>query len=344
MAVFFRFEESFFQEEKRAGFEISSLMKRCWAAGMQSLSDMSKVCERHGIEWFAFCGTLLGSVRHHGFIPWDDDVDVAMKRSDYMKFLQYAPKEMPSFYTIETYDEYDWNEQQDYVSDYDGITRINTTRLPDFNPEHLEYFHGFPYPAGIDLYPLDYISEDPTEDALMKELHRLLNYLRLRIKEPVSAERNLEFLRWENFSEEVRTGIINIEETLGQEIDKAGDILLQLDLILDAVSSMFSGSGSEKLAFLRHYIYDDSSFIFDKKWFEERVRLPFESGIIYAPSEFDRVLKSNYGEDYLRPSTAGVHEYPFYKKWEYRVREHVRKNPELSEIMSPYYYPDIERC
>ena len=286
MVVSFDFDEAFFLEENRCGFEISSLMKRCWAAGLQTIIDMSKVCERHNIQWFAFCGTLLGGVRHHGFIPWDDDVDICMKREDYMKFLQYAPAELPSYYTVETYDEYDYNEKENYVADYDGITRINTTRLPDFNPDRMKYFHGFPYPSGIDLYPLDCISDNPDEDNLMKELHRLLNYIRVKIKERVDEEHNLELLRWENLTEEVKIKISEIEEVFGQEIDRDEDILLQLDLYLDAVSSMFNASGTERLAFLRHYIYDESSFIFKRESFDRQIKIPFESGIISAPADF----------------------------------------------------------
>ncbi len=342
MEVSFNFGEDFFLEEKRGGFKVSSLMKRCWAAGMQTIADMSKVCERHNIQWFAFCGTLLGGVRHHGFIPWDDDVDIAMKRADYMRFLQYAPYELPSFYTVETYDEYDYNDMQNYVADYDGITRINTSRLPDFNPEHMNYFHGFPYPSGIDLYPLDYISDNPEEDSIMKELHKLLNYIRLKIKEKADENHNLDFLRWENIEEDVKEKVYEIEELLGQEMDKNGDILIQLDMLLDAVSSMFAGTGSDRLAFLRHYIYKDGNFVFREKWFEKQVKIPFESGVIYAPDGFDEVLKVNYGANYMIPSTVSVHEYPYYKKWEARVKEYAESNPEISEIMSAYYYPDIE--
>ena len=172
-------------------------------------------------------------------------------------------------------------------------------------------------------------------------MHKLLNYIRLRIKERVAEDHNLELLKWDNLTEEIKSRIFEIEEIMGQEIDKEGDILLQLDIYLDAVSSMFEESGTDRLAFLRHYIYDEADFVFNKEYFDREVKIPFESGIINAPNGFDEVMKINYGANYIMPAKAGVHEYPYYKKWEYWIRDYVQKNPELGEIMSPYYYPDI---
>ena len=81
--------------EYREGFFVEEKMKRAWAAEMEVLKEIDRICNAHGIQYFADSGTLLGAVRHKGFIPWDDDIDIAMKREDYQKFLAVAPKELP---------------------------------------------------------------------------------------------------------------------------------------------------------------------------------------------------------------------------------------------------------
>ncbi|MBQ3376643.1 MAG: LicD family protein, partial [Synergistaceae bacterium] len=56
------------------------------------------ICEKHNLRYFAIGGTCIGAVRHHGFIPWDDDMDVAMPYEDYVKFFEVAPSELPEKY------------------------------------------------------------------------------------------------------------------------------------------------------------------------------------------------------------------------------------------------------
>ena len=61
------------------------------------------VCEKNKIKYFAVGGTALGAVRHQGFIPWDDDIDLAMPRNEYERFLNVAPKYLPANMFLQTH-------------------------------------------------------------------------------------------------------------------------------------------------------------------------------------------------------------------------------------------------
>ena len=69
---------SFFLPESREGFYVSDMMKRYWAAQLKVLHEIRAICARHDIPWYADYGSLIGAVRHGGYIPWDDDFDICM--------------------------------------------------------------------------------------------------------------------------------------------------------------------------------------------------------------------------------------------------------------------------
>ena len=82
------FDKDFFEKEERCGFTIEPMMKSVWAAQLEVLEKIDRICKENGIKYFADWGTLLGAVRHKGFIPWDDDMDICMLRPDYLRFIQ----------------------------------------------------------------------------------------------------------------------------------------------------------------------------------------------------------------------------------------------------------------
>ena len=82
--------DNFLEEEEREGYLVSGDMKQVWAVELDLLSQMITLLEEKGLSYFIHGGTLLGAIRHKGFIPWDDDLDILMPRSDFDRLCDIA--------------------------------------------------------------------------------------------------------------------------------------------------------------------------------------------------------------------------------------------------------------
>lgn len=94
--------EEFFNAEYRNGYYVSEKQKKVWAIELDLVKKFTDVCEKYSLNYFMDGGTLLGAVRHKGFIPWDDDIDVIMPREDYNKLFEIAEREFEFPYFFQT--------------------------------------------------------------------------------------------------------------------------------------------------------------------------------------------------------------------------------------------------
>ena len=155
------FSDKYFDGEVRDGFFIESKMKRAWAAQLEVLDEIRRICQANNIRYFADWGTLLGAVRHQGFVPWDDDLDICMLRDDYNRFLEIAPGQLSSYFELKSL----YNDPT-----HDNVKcRVITGRSMNFSPEYLNRFHECPYIVGVDIFPVDYIPSDETDAAKLLE-------------------------------------------------------------------------------------------------------------------------------------------------------------------------------
>ena len=91
-----------FKDETICNYFVSSNVKKLWNKQLEMLDMLDKVCEKYNITYYGDSGTLIGAIRHKGYIPWDDDIDIAMKREDYNKFLEVASKEFKDPFLVQT--------------------------------------------------------------------------------------------------------------------------------------------------------------------------------------------------------------------------------------------------
>ena len=102
--------DKFLEGEIRDGFYVENMMKKAWAAQLEVLNEVDKICRQYDIKYFADWGTLLGAIRHKGFVPWDDDMDITMKRQDYIRFCQIVQQQQGEIEIINVHTDSDWTD------------------------------------------------------------------------------------------------------------------------------------------------------------------------------------------------------------------------------------------
>lgn len=94
--------QSFLEPEIRCDYTVTEEMKKIWTVELDLLSEFKRICEKYNLRYFVFGGTMLGAVRHNGFIPWDDDIDVIMPMNDYKRLQTIAKDEFYEPYCLQT--------------------------------------------------------------------------------------------------------------------------------------------------------------------------------------------------------------------------------------------------
>lgn len=134
---------------------------------LQMLKDVVKVCDDNNIAYMLSSGTLLGAVRHGGFIPWDDDIDIYMPLPDYKRFLKIAQKELGIKYFVQNY-----KTEKNYAEMWTQIRANGTTSMPV-----KEYKYDIHFGMCMDIFPVVGVSNDEKrrkKQAKALELNRLL--------------------------------------------------------------------------------------------------------------------------------------------------------------------------
>lgn len=295
------FPKSYFEDEVRDGFYVSSMIKRSWAVQLEVLEVVDKICKKHNLQYFADGGTLLGAVRHGGFIPWDDDLDICMKREDYEIFAKVALAELPEGYVMLNFEQ---SLKENYIYT-NFIIRICNGRTIHLNKESLDRFHGFPYIAGIDIFSLDGVAPTEKADEMLQNEIETISTMADVIDDMELKEK--------------RDYLLQTEKTFGVKFDRNKPLGAQFYMLADKLCGTYQEKDVKYLTNMAfRTLYD---FKIPKEYYADVVMFPFEHIKIPVPVGYDAFLKTKYG-DYMRPvHSGGGHDYPFYLKQQEIVEE-----------------------
>ncbi len=309
-----QFPERYFEDEVREGFFVPSMIKRAWAAELDVLAQIDRICTKYNIQYFAEWGTLLGAVRHNGFIPWDDDLDIGMKRADYERFLQVAGNELPEGYKI--------NNLRTRSDFHLFLARVMNTGHMCYEDEHLKKFHEFPYIAGVDIFLMDYVSRDEQEEKIRDTLADygivLADYIaekKIGINEAKEGLRKLNQSGFPRFEYDISCiGRWLCDDENDDAVKEYIETLHQTMYIqAERLFTKFSDEESDELTQLFPFGLRRREHRYPKEFYSDCIRLPFENTTIPVPIGYDAMLKRRYGDYIVVRKDCGGHGYPFYE-------------------------------
>lgn len=305
--------EEFYEAEVRDGFYIPSEMKRYWASMLEVYDQVARVCRKHGLNFYADYGTLIGAVRHGGFIPWDDDFDISMMREDYMTFLKIAEKELPEGYKVLSI----YNNHKSHTF----LGRVVNHDFISTEEDFLKANHNCPYANGIDIFPIDHFDYDEKTNEYQKILIRGFDEMAALIDEDETDIHNLPG--------EIIDRIHYLCDICNFQFENGKPIKQQMLIFSDRLYSLF---GKESPYVAHMYFWETSGRqVYPKEYYSDHVMLPFECTYIPVPVAYDKILTECYGSGYIRPvRSGGVHDYPLYTV----QREYMR------EAVNKVYYPE----
>lgn len=252
-------------------FKVTKQRRAVWRTELEMLEEFKRVCKKHHLRYFAFGGTMLGAIRHKGFIPWDDDIDLAMLRSDYDKLRTVANKEFKKPYFFQT----DYNDR--LFRGHAQLRKSDTTGIM-IEEMNCKYNQGI----FIDIFPLD---EYPADDVLRKKQQTRLFFIGGTLR--------------------------NYYRNTGKFFEKIDHILAGIIVWLHGGPAKFfakyekiarqyndKGNGIVGALSVNYGKEVDYMRIEDLQKFKD---MPFEDTNISMPLTYDEILTQHFG-DYMKPA------------------------------------------
>ena len=272
-------DDNFFFEEERCGHIVTSEVKKLWSVQLSCLAQLQVICKKHNLKYYACAGTLLGAVRHKGYIPWDDDIDVCMFEEDYLRFCEIAPQELKSPFFFQNY-----RTQPGYGPSLSRIRRSDTTGCTEYEKELAN--SGYNCGIFIDIFPLFSVSSY----SIVRRI-KSVNLFRYRAAlagyEHYKKRRKMDplVLYWKIVS------MFSNHEKLSKRFLKACSSKKSNSRYVAPVS--FTGM--------------QERYIYEREWFSAQVEMPFETTTICCPSQYDAILRQLYGDYTVFVKGTAIH-------------------------------------
>ena len=287
-------------EEVLCGFLVTEEHKHINAVYLEMMKEFGRLCEKHGLTWWLVYGGLIGAVRHKGFIPWDDDIDLMMPRRDFDRLQRMTSEQ---FGAEEPYFLQNATTQPERETILIRLRRSDTTNIRDTDWENIQKHRGTTENLGLSLavFPLD---NYPKHDWVFR-LERGLFQLSFVILKHYHSEKRGPL----RFAARCAVGLVGTRN---------------FGVIRQAYRLTGKNRSGKVHSF--HTFYPGSNTLFDAEDFRGTVYLPFEDMEVPVPVGYDHLCRETYG-DYMQlpPEEARRMPHGGVVRWDMPYREAVRQ-------------------